>query len=98
MAWKRQNTHTSVSVDCDLADFSEEQLLQGLIDAKWVTEQEAEALRLRKAKDEKTPVVFAGTDVAELDEARDFLRRGNRSEAVIHLERFLGREWSGMLQ
>lgn len=97
MAWKTQSTRTSVSTDLDLDEFTAEQLLQGLIDARYLSEQEAEAIKMRKAKGDK-PSFPKDADAAELDEARDFLLRGNRSEALIHLERFLGREWSGMLQ
>lgn len=97
MAWKKQSTSISIDVDAYLDEFREEQLLQGLIDAKWISEQEAEAIRLRKATDDKRSV-FQSSDADELDEARDNLRRGRKTEALIHLERFLGREWSGLLQ
>lgn len=105
MAWKRQRTSQSVSVDADvdLDDFSEKQLLQALIDASWISEEEAEAIETRSSlKGAKTAIgALEKTDTlddAELHEARDQLRRGNKSEALIHLERFLGRDWIGELQ
>lgn len=98
MAWKKQRTTVSVRVDTDLDDFSEEQMLQGLIDAGWITENEAEVITARKAADDKRTAIKIAGDEDELQEARDNLRRGNKSEAFIHLERFLGREWSGLLQ
>lgn len=97
MAWKIQRTSKSVSVDVELDDFSNEELLQGLIDSKWVTETEAEAIRIRSSKCASSSI-FKSTDAEELDSARDELLRGRRSEALIHLERFLGREWQGVLQ
>jgi hypothetical protein len=105
MAWKRQRTSQSVSVnaDVDLDDFSEKQLLQALIDASWISEEEAEAIETRSsAKGAKAAIgtleKAAALDDDELYEARTQLLRGNRSEALIHLERFLGRDWIGTLQ
>ncbi|MEY9098850.1 hypothetical protein ABIA24_001759 [Sinorhizobium fredii] len=98
MAWKRQST--SVSVDAELSDFDELQLLQGLIDAKWLSQAEAEAISARaKLAERSSPLnVSTGADFDTLDRARQYLRMGNRNEAIIHLERFLGREWMGALQ
>ena len=98
MAWKRK--HTQASIEVDLDEFEEEQLLQGLIDAKWLSEAEAEAIvaRARLADKSPSPFMVAGNPVSELDTARDYLRRGMRAEARVHLERFLGRDWMGVLQ
>jgi hypothetical protein len=87
----------SVDVDVDLDDFSEKQLLQGLVDAKWITEQEAEAIEKRQSTKQGGGILANPID-DELEEASSQLRRGNRSEALIHLERFLGRDWIGALQ
>lgn len=96
MAWKNQRTHHSV--DIDLSDeFSCDQLLQGLINANWLSEAEAEAIQKRAATKEKASVIFAGSDADEIAEARSCIVRGQKIEALIHLERFLGREWSGRL-
>ncbi|MQU72373.1 hypothetical protein [Sinorhizobium meliloti] len=96
MAWRRQST--SVSVDVDLDDFDEMQLLQGLIDAKWISQAEAEAIAARASISERSINISTGADFDLLDRARQYLRMGNRQEAIIHLERFLGRDWMGALQ
>lgn len=97
MTWKVQRTSQRIDVDANLDDFDELQLLQALIDAKWITEGEASVIQKRAATKEKANV-FNSTDADELLEAGDHLRRGNRHEALIHLERFLGRDWIGALQ
>jgi hypothetical protein len=94
MAWKRRST--SVSVDVDLDDFSAEQLLQGLIDAKWISEEEAETIKTRSPG---AKLIGAPNPVGEdLENARRALRRGNKSEALHFIEYHLGREWIGTLQ
>lgn len=100
MSWKRQRTSQSleVSADVDLDDFSEEQLLQALIDSKWISEDEATAIQKRAATKERGSIFANGADADELHEASAYLRRGNRHEALIHLERFLGLDWIGELQ
>lgn len=96
MVWKRKSTSISVDVDVDLDDFSETQLLQALIDAKWISEEEADAIEKRSSvKSDGT--IFIKPDT-ELLNATDCVRRGNKQEALIHLERFLGRDWIGVLQ
>jgi hypothetical protein len=102
MAWKVQNTRQSVSVDADveLDDFREEQLLQALIDANWITSQEAEAIKDRVDKKEalKKPVIKPPlVDERELAVAQEYILRGGKQEAVLHLERALGRDWYGVL-
>lgn len=96
MSWRRQST--IVSVDADLDDFTEDQLLQGLIDANWLTEDEALVISTRAATKAKTPLQYGGHQADDLYEASRCLRAGRRSEALIFLERFLGRDWIGMLQ
>lgn len=95
MAWKRQDTSTSI--DVDLGDFSYAQLLQALIDGSVISESEAEQIQ-KRAKDLSKPVLSKQPDTWELDVASEYLRRGNRDEAVLHLERYLGRDWVGTLQ
>lgn len=98
MAWRNQST--SSSIDVELSDFTEEQLLQGLIDAKWISPTEAEAVMKRAASNESGHILFSGSgfDADLLDDARRALRRGNRSDAIHYIEHFLGREWIGVLQ
>lgn len=95
MAWKRRSTSisASVDVDLDLDEFDTGQLLQALVDAKAISESEAEAISKRSSLDSSLP--FSGED--ELSIASQYIRRGNREEALIHLERFLGRDWIGAL-
>lgn len=96
MAWKRQYTHTSIDVDLD--EFSNEELLQGLINARWISEEEAEAIALRAKKNDLSERVLAGTpDSDALYEAHWELHRGRIYEAKVHLERFLGHDWLGVL-
>lgn len=95
--WRYEST--SRSVDVDLDEFRNEQLLQALIDAKWLSEAEALAIVERaNAKDKLAKVIEQPAyDTAELAEARDYLRRGDGVEARLHLERALGRDWYGAL-
>jgi hypothetical protein len=95
MTWRRQST--SVSVDVDLDDFSCEQMLQGLIDAKWLTAEEASAITARSSSAEPLSIGLSDRQGDDLHDARRFLRMGNRQEALIYLERFLGRDWIGAL-
>jgi hypothetical protein len=95
MTWRRQST--SVSVDVDLDDFSGEQMLQGLIDAKWLTAEEASAIYARASSSTTTSIGLVDRQADDLNDAQRFLRMGNREEALVYLERFLGREWIGAL-
>lgn len=96
MTWKRKGT--SACIDVDLYEFSVAQLLQGLINTGSITEDEAEAIQNRPSSEEKTRVLAAAPVDEELQIAKDCLRRGTRSEALVHLERFLGRDFVGVLQ
>ena len=95
MAWKRRSTTTYTSIDVDLDGFDVEQLLQGLIDSHVLTEAEAEMIAARKPGAAANTLVLGEPD--ELSEARWHLAGGRKGEAVIHLERYLGREWLGVL-
>lgn len=97
-AWKTRRTYTSV--DIELNDFDKEQLLQALIDANWLTEEEAAAIALRASRKskEKIPVVPDAALSEEYQIACDEMRSGRRHEAIVHVERYLGREWIGKLQ
>lgn len=105
MAWKTQKTGATVSVDVDadvdLEDFTEAQLLQGLIDSDWLSEEEAETIKKRAETKEKSEKVVGlpGTqfDETELLNAYEYARRGNRNEAMLHLGRALGRDWYEVL-
>lgn len=94
MAWRRRGT----SIDVDLRDFDEEQLLQQLVDSTWITEAEAEAITVR-ANNRKcwAAVLSSGPDADALAKAIDELHRGRVDEARLYLERFLGSEWNGVL-
>ncbi|MCS0459487.1 hypothetical protein [Rhizobium favelukesii] len=98
MSWKRQRTSQRIDVEADLDDFDELQLLQALIDAKWISEDEAAAIEKRAATIAASAAIFASGGADDFQEATACLRRGNRHEALIHLERFLGRDWIGQLQ
>lgn len=97
MTWRRQSTSVSASVDVELDDFSCEQLLQGLIDAKWLTAEEASSIYARASSSTTTSIGLADRQADDLNDAQRFLRMGNREEALVYLERFLGREWIGAL-
>lgn len=97
MSWRTKST----SIDVDLSEFDNEQLLQGLIDARLLTPEEALAIAERDGQKEK-PLPFLVSDgVAfgdELDRARMALCRHNKADALHYIERYLGREWIGALQ
>lgn len=101
--WQYQSTEisTDATVDVDLNDFSEDQLLQGLIDSGWLREEEAEIIRQR-AENPKTSgpraILFANPfDADELEVATSELLGGRKGEALIRLERLLGHAWAGVL-
>lgn len=98
MAWNRLATERHVYVDLQ-DDFTNPQLLQGLIDAGWISEIEAEAIVKRAAAKEKAAKVIEHQHDgrADLAIATDYLHRGLIAEARIHLERALGRDWIGVL-
>lgn len=97
MAWRRQST--TVSMNAELEDFEEEQLLQGLINSGWITEAEAETIMLRQQdRSLSSPFSMASYDPDYLDSARRAARSGNRHDAIHYIEHFLGREWIGVLQ
>ena len=92
--WKKRRTCESVAteVDVDLSEFDVGQLLQELLDRGVIDEAIACALLAR----EKPQLPDAGIE-DELSCAREELARGRASEAIIHIERLLGREWIGSL-
>lgn len=98
MAWKRERTTTYCGFDMDLDEFSEEQLLQGLIDAKWLSEEEAEAIKQRaRSKGESNVGFLKDMPPDDFEIARLEARRGRRSEALIYLSRALGRDFDQIL-
>ena len=100
MTWERRYTRREVetSVDVDLDDFDERELLQQLIDVGWLTEAEAVAITARASKKTESPVLDgARIDAVALDDALADITCGRRQEALIRLERALGREWVGRL-
>lgn len=97
MTWKRRSTSSRVTVE--LYEFEPGQLLQGLIEMRYISEDEAEAVLKRgKIKAEAEPSIFKRERPDdELDAAFHEITLGRRVEALIHLERALGREWIGRL-
>ncbi|PTM61868.1 hypothetical protein [Phreatobacter oligotrophus] len=95
--WKRRSTSADVytTVEVDLDEFSDEQLLQELIDRGILTEGGAVALLNRPAGNAQ-PAASAG-GYPDLTRARDELAIGRRHEALIYVERYLGRDWIGRL-
>lgn len=95
MAWKNRRTTKDVDVEIDLDEFEPAELLQALINAKYLSNEEAERLLARGKAQERLDFDFsAGLDNAELDIAHDELVRGRKQEALVHLERALG--WRGL--
>lgn len=95
--WKSKGT--SCSVDVEIDEFSEEQMLQGLIDAGWISKEEAAAIKARGGKLENR--VSLGTVASENDDlyrAKTAIARGDKSEALHYIEYHLGRDWIGVLQ
>lgn len=99
--WKRRSTEASVmvDVDVDLEEFSPEQLLQELINREYLTEELALAIVAGRKDTAATAGIKArlSSNRADLEHAEDEIRRGRRNEALIHIERYLGREWTGQL-
>lgn len=94
MAWKRQWTTKSIDVDVDLEEFSSEELLQGLIDRKWLSTDEAEAIKNRITSEGKSKErMLLDTSTEDIEIARMEARRGRRGEAMIYLARALGRDF-----
>lgn len=99
MAWKRQHTLESVRVEVGLDEFSTAQLLQGLLDGKDISEDEAEFILSRSQNKGARlfPSMVVGGAPSDLDGARAELLRGRKSEAIRFIETYLGREWIGVL-
>jgi hypothetical protein len=101
MAWRRRSTFESVDVDVDVDDFETAVLLQALIEQQMISEDEAEAILSRNGikRGEKGTILKGPTRFPsdEFEMAEEEIRRGRVVEALIHVERFLGREWIGRL-
>lgn len=107
MAWQapkmglRRSVEAYAEVTVDASDFKGEQLLQGLIDLDWITEDEAE--RILAAQKGGTapaaPPVDAKTQWLnwQRELAESELAVGRKAEALIHIERFLGQRWLGVI-
>ena len=91
MTWKRRSTSQDICVEVDLTEFSDEQLLQALIDSGRITEATANALMSQKPHGEQEPP-------DDLYRARLALTRGDRKDALHYIENYLGRDWYGTLQ
>lgn len=94
MAWQRQWTSKTIDVEVDLEPFAPDELLQGLIDRKWITPDEAEAIRTRATSREKASErLHLNTCPDDIELARTEALRGRRDEAMIYLARALGRDF-----
>ncbi len=93
-AWKRRSTCTDVrtTVEVDLDEFSDDQLLQELINRDVLTETAAVALLNKASATTETP---AAVGYPDLTRAWDEIVMGRRDEALVYVERFLGRDWIG---
>ena len=96
MAWKRRSTSTTVRAEVDLDEFGRAELLQALIDDRAITEAEAEAI-LGRPDLTSSPIRARGSSGNDLELAGSALHRGDREDALIHVERHLGRDWIGRL-
>lgn len=84
----------SVDVDLDLDDFEDDELLDELVSRGALTRTQADRVSGNE------PVLTAGMVVIPADEIADILRdatAGRTHEALITLERCLGREFIGRL-
>jgi hypothetical protein len=100
MTWKgaRRAVSVDVGVNVDIDEFSETQMLQGLIDAGWISDDEAAAIQTRATGAPSTQPLSLGATTFKPDEiemAADEVARGRPREAIIHLERAFG--WIGRL-
>lgn len=96
--WKRRSTSNSVyaNVDVDLDDFDTDQLLQALIDARAISEDEAVRIKKRGKLAQPSGSIFEAVP-DDVDMAWTEIQRGRKSEALCHIERALGRKWIGRL-
>jgi hypothetical protein len=94
MGWKKKSTTESVDVEIDLDEFDSDSLLQELIDRNKITEAEAEAINARK--DFCAARIFL-PEPEDIETARHALSRGDKAEALIFIERALGRDFIGRL-
>lgn len=92
--WKRRSTSTQAYVEVDLDEFDTEELLQALINRGSISESDALAIA---ARDTSVLKSLGALNPDELGLAQDEFARGRRDEALIHLERFMGRGWIGAL-
>lgn len=98
--WKRRSTSSTTSVDVDLNDFDSEQLLQGLIDDKWITEDEAADIVARSKWSRGGSVGEVNLDGERFDRIRlanHEILAGRRNEALHHIEEALGGDFIGRL-
>jgi hypothetical protein len=93
MGWQRKSTTQETYVEIDLDDFEDDELLQELIDRNKITEAEAKAINARK--DFCAERIFPEPEGVKT--AREALLRGDKSEALIFIERALGRDFIGRL-
>lgn len=93
MAWKPVSTDAYITVD--LEEFDDEALIQELINREYLTECEAQRIFERDGMEEDWDV--PDVDMNEISTAWEYAARGNKAEALVHIERALGSEWIGRL-
>lgn len=90
MAWKTVSTDADITVD--LEEFNDAQLLQELIARGYIDESEADRIVNRVVNS-----IVNDTDYSEIAAAWEYASRGDKNEALVHIERALGNEWIGRL-
>lgn len=97
MAWTRRSTTHDMDVEVHLGEIDPRQLLQALIDARMLSEPEAEAILTRSEAKSGEHLKLDALDVNELELATIEMNSGRKTEALIHIERLLGSWWIGRL-
>lgn len=92
-----KSTSVCVDVDVDLDDFDDDDLLDELVSRGTITRPEARAISDRYTADEEPHAVRHAFDPEDVEWIRRDLIGGRREEALISIERLLGREFIGLL-
>lgn len=97
MVWKKIKASTSVDVEIDIDEVDTPTLLQALLNRGALRESEAESIAERRENDFATSGYPPPLEADDLGIAVDEIRRGNRQEALIWIERALGGDFVGRL-
>lgn len=76
---------TSVSIDVELDEFNDDDLIRDLKDRKIVTNGEEKMLLERAKNHEKTDALRQTFDSEYFERATDYARRGNAEECAFYL-------------